>query len=106
MTLKFTVAEDMSGYSLFVDTAQITIEVGATEEELRRLMVDLLHELDYQQPDEEPCESVADHLYGILAELNTEEMSADERASVERACQTIYADFGGESLDEIYRDLQ
>jgi len=34
----------MGGYSLHVDTAQTNIEVGATEDELRRLMIDLLHE--------------------------------------------------------------
>lgn len=45
MSLKFTVAEDMGGYSLFIDTAQTNIEVGATEDELRRLLIDLTHEL-------------------------------------------------------------
>lgn len=104
MSLKFTVGQDMSGYSLFIDTAQTTIEVGATERELQRLAVDLQHEIGDAEPD--TCETVADHLHAILSELDTEEMSADERASVERACQSIHADFGGESLDEIYRGLQ
>lgn len=44
MTLKFDVQEDMGGYALHVDTAQTNIEIGATEAELRRLMIDLLHE--------------------------------------------------------------
>jgi len=43
MSLKFDVAEDMRGHALFVDTAQTNIEVGATESELRRLLVDLMH---------------------------------------------------------------
>jgi len=44
VTLKFDVREDMSAYSLHVGTAQTNIEVGATEAELRRLMIDLIHE--------------------------------------------------------------
>lgn len=48
MTLKFDVAEDMGGYVLFVDTAQTNIEVGATEAELRRLLIDLIHELGHE----------------------------------------------------------
>jgi hypothetical protein len=48
MTLKFDVSEDMGGYALHIYTAQTNIEVGATEAELRRLMVDLIHELDTQ----------------------------------------------------------
>lgn len=46
MTLKFDVCEDMGGYSLHVDTEQTNIQVGATEGELRRLMIDLIHEFD------------------------------------------------------------
>jgi hypothetical protein len=49
MTLKFDVSEDMGGYALHIDTAQTNIEVGATEAELRRLMIDLVHELDADQ---------------------------------------------------------
>jgi hypothetical protein len=39
----------MGGYALHIDTAQTNIEVGATEAELRRLMIDLVHELDADQ---------------------------------------------------------
>jgi len=46
MTLKFDVSEDMGGYALHIDTAQTNIEIGATEDELRRLLIDLVHELD------------------------------------------------------------
>lgn len=49
MTLKFDISEDMGGYSLHVDTAQTNIEVGATEAELRRLLIDLLHEFDIDE---------------------------------------------------------
>jgi len=49
MTLKFDVREDMSGYSLHVGTAQTNIEVGATENELRRLMIDLMHEFEIDE---------------------------------------------------------
>jgi hypothetical protein len=48
MTLKFDVREDMGGYSLHIDTAQTNIEVGATEAELRRLLIDLTHEFDVE----------------------------------------------------------
>lgn len=53
MTLKFNVMEDMGGYSLHIDTAQTNIEVGATEAELRRLMIDLIHEFDVEQEAEQ-----------------------------------------------------
>lgn len=46
MSLKFDVNKDMGGYSLHIDTAQTNIEVGATERELRRLMIDLQHEFN------------------------------------------------------------
>lgn len=46
MSLKFSVQKDMRGYSLHVDTEQTNIEVGASEAELRRLMLDLAHEFD------------------------------------------------------------
>jgi len=49
MTLKFDVREDMSGYSFHIDTVETNIEVGATENELRRLMIDLMHELEVEQ---------------------------------------------------------
>jgi len=49
VTLKFEVREDMSGYSLHVGTAQTNIEVGATENELRRLMIDLMHEFEIDE---------------------------------------------------------
>lgn len=45
MTLKFDVREGMDGYTLHIDTEQVNAEVGATEAELRRLMVDLLAEV-------------------------------------------------------------
>lgn len=48
MTLKFDVSEDMGGYALFVDTAQTNIEVGATDGELRRLLIDLIHEFGHE----------------------------------------------------------
>lgn len=35
----------MEGLALSVDTSQITAHVGATDAELRRLMLDLMHEL-------------------------------------------------------------
>lgn len=51
MGTKFTVTEDMGGYGLHIDTAQTNIEVGATEAELRRLLIDLAHEFDVPDPD-------------------------------------------------------
>jgi hypothetical protein len=51
MTLKFDVCEDMGGYRLLVDTSQTNLEVGATEAELRRLLIDLLHEFDIEDAD-------------------------------------------------------
>lgn len=53
MSLKFDVREDMGGHSLHIDTAQTNIEVGATEAELRRLAIDIVHELDLGQPASE-----------------------------------------------------
>lgn len=50
MSLKFNVLEDMGGYGLHVDTAQTNIEVGATEAELRRLLIDLYHEFGVEDP--------------------------------------------------------
>jgi hypothetical protein len=49
VTLKFDVREDTGGYALHVDTAQTNIEIGATEGELRRLLVDLTHEFDARE---------------------------------------------------------
>lgn len=52
MTLKFTVQQGMEGYALHIDTAQTTIEVGARENELRRLMIDLEHEFQELEDQE------------------------------------------------------
>jgi hypothetical protein len=57
VTLKFDVREDMSGFSLHVDTAQTNLEIGATENELRRLMIDLMHEFEM---DEQPLQTGTD----------------------------------------------
>lgn len=52
MGTKFSVNRDMGGYSLHVDTAQTNLEIGATEAELRRLMIDLAGEFDVPDPEE------------------------------------------------------
>jgi hypothetical protein len=48
---KFTITDDMGGYALHIDTEQTNIEIGATERELRRLLIDLAAEFDVPDPD-------------------------------------------------------
>lgn len=45
MTLKFDIHGDSGGYELQIDTDQTVIQVAATEPELRRLLIDLTHEV-------------------------------------------------------------
>lgn len=63
MSLKFDVGEDMGGYWLKADTAQTDIHVGATESELRRLLVELYHlvgpEVGGTAPDDRDIDDIS-----------------------------------------------
>lgn len=53
MTLKFDVEEKGDGYDLVVNLPSGTVRVQATEGEMRRLMIDLVHDLgiDHAETD-------------------------------------------------------
>lgn len=50
--LKFDVQEEADGYDLVINLPSGTIRVQATEGELRRLMIDLLHDLGIEALEE------------------------------------------------------
>lgn len=49
MTLKFDVQPDGNGYILQTRIQDGTIRIQASDRELRRLLVDLVHTLDYEE---------------------------------------------------------
>lgn len=53
--------------------------------------------------DAERLDRVEECLSDILSELDADGMGVDERVTVELSCQRIYAAFGGERRDGIYR---
>jgi hypothetical protein len=46
MPTKFTVSETTEGYGMTVNTDDATYRVQANKQELRRLMIDLIHEFE------------------------------------------------------------